>query len=92
MPEEIYYLRLFITGGTPRSLKAVAIVTSICEKLLPRRYDLEVIDIYQQPILAKREDILAAPTLVKRAPQPAQRIVGDLSDRGRLLRALNLAE
>ena len=87
---EHYVLRLYVTGMTPRSTRAVENVRTICEEHLQGRYDLEVIDIYQQPMLAKGEQILAAPTLIKKLPLPLRRIIGDLSSTERVLLGLDL--
>jgi circadian clock protein KaiB len=87
---ERYVLRLYVTGMTARSTRAVENVRTICEKHLHGRYDLEVIDIYQQPTLAKGEQIIAAPTLVKKLPLPLRRIIGDLSSTERVLVGLDL--
>jgi circadian clock protein KaiB len=87
---EHYVLRLYVTGMTPRSTRAVENVRLICEEHLQGRYDLEVIDIYQQPILAKGEQILAAPTLIKKLPLPLRRVIGDLSNTERVLLGLDL--
>ena len=86
-----YVLRLYIAGGTPRSTRAVANIREICEHSLNGRYDLEVIDIYQDPVLAKGEQIIAAPTLVKLLPTPLRRFIGDLSDTERILVGMDLA-
>ena len=75
---------------TPRSTRAVENVRTICEEHLHGRYDLEVIDIYQQPTLAKGEQIIAAPTLVKKLPLPLRRVIGDLSNTDRVLLGLDL--
>ena len=85
-----YVLRLYVTGMTPRSTRAVENVRAICEEHLRGRYDLEVIDIYQQPALAMREQIVAAPTLVKKLPLPLRRIIGDLSGNERVLLGLDI--
>jgi circadian clock protein KaiB len=85
-----YVLRLYVTGMTPRSTAAFASIKGICEKYLHGRYDLEVIDIYQQPTLARDEQIIAAPTLVKRLPLPQSRMVGNLSEEERVLAGLGL--
>ena len=87
---ERYVLRLYVAGMTPRSTRAVENVRTICEKHLHGRYDLEVIDIYQQPTLAKGEQIIAAPTLVKKLPLPLRRVIGDLSSTERVLVGLDL--
>src|SRR5688500_15342348 len=78
-PEERYVLRLYVTGMTPRSTEAIASIKAICEEHLEGRYDLEVIDIYQHPQLAKDEQIIAVPTLVKKLPAPLRRFIGNLS-------------
>lgn len=87
---ERYVLRLYVTGLTQRSTQAVAAVRTICETHLHGRYVLEVIDIYQQPTLARDEQILAAPTLIKALPLPLRRIIGDLSSTERVLVGLGL--
>jgi circadian clock protein KaiB len=75
---------------TPRSARAINNLRAICDEYLAGRYDLEVIDIYQQPVLAKGEQIVAAPTLVKKLPLPMRRIIGDMSNRDHVLLGLNL--
>lgn len=85
-----YVLRLYVTGMTPRSIEAFATIKSICEEHLQGRYDLEVIDIYQHPQLARDEQIIAVPTLVKKLPAPLRRFIGNLSDRERVLLGLDL--
>ena len=87
---EKYVLRLYVSGMTSRSLQAVKNLEKICEDQLSGCYDLEVIDIGQQPELITREDIIATPTLVKELPKPLRKIIGDLSNRERILVALNL--
>jgi circadian clock protein KaiB len=85
-----YTLRLYVTGMTPRSARAIENVRAICEKHLEGRYELQVIDIYQQPALASSEQIVAAPTLIKTLPLPLRRIIGDMSNEDRLLVGLDL--
>ena len=85
-----YVLRLYVAGINPRSSAAIRSITEICEKHLPGRYELEVIDIYQQPALAKGEQIIAAPTLVKKLPLPLRRFIGSLADKERILVGLDL--
>jgi len=85
-----YVLRLYIAGTTSRSARAVANIKEICEASLKNRYDLEVIDIYQQPVLVKGEQIIAAPTLVKKLPLPLRKFIGDMSDTERILVGLDL--
>lgn len=88
--EEKYILRLYVTGITPRSTKAIVNVKKICEEYLNGRYELEVIDIYQQPKLAKGEQIIAAPTLIKKLPLPLRRLIGDMSDTEKFLVGIDL--
>lgn len=84
-----YILRLYVTGTTAKSQAAIRNIKTICEKELRGVCDLRVIDIYQQPALAKGEQIIAAPTLIKKLPLPLRRIVGDLSDHERVLFGLD---
>jgi circadian clock protein KaiB len=86
-----YALRLFITGMTPRSIRAIENVRTVCESHLKDRYELQVIDMYQQPVRAREEQILASPTLIKDLPLPRRRMIGDLSSQDRLLAGLDLA-
>lgn len=86
-----YTLRLFTSGTTPRSTRAVRNLREICETDLKGNYDLEVIDIYQEPGRATESDIIAAPTLIKEEPPPVKRMVGDLSDRPKVLYYLAIA-
>jgi circadian clock protein KaiB len=90
VPQERYLLRLYVTGMTPRSARAVRNLQAICDEYLAGRYDLEVVDIYQQPVLTKGEQIIAAPTLIKKLPLPMRRIIGDMSNRERVLLGLDL--
>ena len=85
-----YVLRLYVTGNTVRSSHAIANVRSLCEEYLAGRYDLEVIDIYQQPAEAARGQIIAAPTLIKQLPSPVKRLIGDLANRDKVLVGLDL--
>jgi circadian clock protein KaiB len=87
---ERYVLRLYVTGSTPRSSRAIQSIRSLCEQHLSGRYDLEVIDIHQQPVLARGEQIIAAPTLIKQLPAPLRKMVGDLSNTDRVLMGLDL--
>jgi circadian clock protein KaiB len=88
--EEHYLLRLYVTGTTVHSVRAISNIKKICEEHLKGRYNLEVIDLYQQPNLARGEQILAAPTLIKRLPVPLRRIIGDMSNTERVLVGLDL--
>lgn len=85
-----YKLRLFVTGSTPRSIRAIANMRKICEESLHDRYDLEVIDVYENPDATRELQIIATPTLVKILPEPLRRIIGDLSDKEKVLAGLNL--
>ena len=85
-----YTLRLYITGSSPRSLRAVTNVKRICEEHLKGRYDLQIVDIYQQPVLAAGEQIIAAPTLIKKLPPPLRRLIGDMSNTEQVLFGLDL--
>ena len=85
-----YVLRLYVAGATPRSTEAIVNIKKICEEHLKGRYKLEVIDIYQQPVLAKGEQIIAAPTLVKKLPLPLRRFIGSMYDVDRILVGLDL--
>jgi circadian clock protein KaiB len=87
---EKYVLRLYVTGMSPRSIKAIENIKRICEENLRGCYELEVIDIYQQPEYAKKEQLLAAPTLIKKLPLPLRKLVGDMSDKERILVGLDL--
>ena len=88
--KEKYVLRLYVTGMTPRSTQAIGNIKKICDEELKGRCNLEVIDIYQKPVLAKGEQIIATPTLVKKLPLPLRRFIGDLSDSKRILLGLDL--
>jgi len=88
--EQHYVLRLYIAGATPQSGRALANVKKMCEAHLQGRYELEVIDLYQQPQLAQGEQIIAAPTLIKQLPLPLRRVIGDMSKTERLLVGLDL--
>jgi circadian clock protein KaiB len=85
-----YLLRLFVTGQTPRSVKSIENLKRLCERYLKGRYELEVIDIYQQPGLASENQIIAAPTLIKKLPLPLRRLVGDFSNHDRVVVGLDL--
>jgi circadian clock protein KaiB len=87
---EKYVLKLYITGMTPRSQEALRNIERVCRDHLAGRYELEVIDIYQQPTLAKDDQIIAVPTLVKRLPSPLRRLIGDLSKEDRIVLGLDL--
>ena len=84
-----YVLRLYVAGTTSRSIRAVANIKEICESSLKNRYDLEVIDIYQQPVLLKGEQIIAGPTLSETTPFQLRKFIGDMSDTERILVGLD---
>jgi circadian clock protein KaiB len=85
-----YVLRLYVSGSTLKSALAVENIKRICEQYLKNRYDLKVIDIYQQPNLARDKQIVAVPTLIKRLPPPLRRLVGDMSNLRKVLFGLDL--
>lgn len=85
-----YSLRLYITGTTRNSERAIVNIRKICEEHLKGRYDLEIVDIFQHPTLAKGEQIIAAPTLIKHLPLPLRRFIGDMSQTERILLVLDL--
>ena len=87
-----YTLRLYITGTTSRSTEAISNIRKLCEEYLHGRYDLEVIDIYQQPSQAADAQIIAAPTLIKEFPKPFKRLIGNLADREKIIIGLNLKD
>ncbi len=89
-PDSHYSLRLYVAGQTPKSLQAFANLKKICEEHLKGRYSIEVIDLVENPQLAKGDQILAIPTLVRRLPPPLRKIIGDLSNTERVLVGLDL--
>jgi circadian clock protein KaiB len=88
--EQKYLLRLYIAGSTPQSNRAVANIKIICEEHLKGQYELDVVDLYEKPYLAAGEQIIAAPTLIKKLPLPLRRIIGDMSNADRVLVGLDL--
>jgi len=89
-PSEKYVLRLYVAGINPRSSAAIRNVTELCEEHLKGRYDLEIVDIYQRPNLAKGEQIIAAPTLIRKLPLPLRKFIGDMANEDRMLVGLDL--
>jgi circadian clock protein KaiB len=85
-----YVLRLYVTGSTARSARAIANLRRICEEHLSGHYDLEVIDVYQRPEAAREAQLIAAPTVVRLLPEPLRRVVGDLSNEDKVLQGLDL--
>ncbi len=87
---ETYVLRLYVAGATPQSNKAITNLKRICEEYIPRRYDLEVINIYQQPVLLEGEQVIATPTLIKKLPLPLRKFIGDMANTEKILLGLDL--
>ena len=85
-----YTLRLYVAGFRQRSRNAIANIRSICDKHFEGRADLEIIDLYQQPELAAAQQVIVTPTLIKEAPAPLRRMIGDLSDTSKVLAALGV--
>src|SRR5690606_4637156 len=85
-----YVLRLYVAGQSARSVKAIANLKRVCEEHLQGRYAIEVVDLLEQPQLARGDQILAVPTLVLKLPEPVRKVVGDLSDTARVLVGLDL--
>ena len=88
--EKKYVLRLYVAGSTPKSTQAIMNIKKICEEHLAGRYELQVIDIYQQPVLAEGEQVIAVPTLVKKLPLPLRKFIGTMADADRILMGLDL--
>ena len=87
---ECWNLRLYVAGQSPKSLRAFANLTRLCEEYLPEHYEIEIIDLVANPQLAAGDEIVAIPTLVRRLPSPMRKIIGDLSDEDRVLVGLQL--
>jgi circadian clock protein KaiB len=85
-----YNLRLYVAGQTPKSIAAIANLKKICEKHLPGRYEIEVVDLMKDPALAQRHQIVAIPTLIRQLPEPLKRIIGDLSNIEKVLVGLDI--
>ena len=88
---EKYVLRLYVAGNTLRSMRAIQMLKKICEKYLEGRYEMEIIDIYQQPDTLEKDHIFAVPTLIKELPPPLQKLIGDLTNVEKVIIALDLA-
>ena len=91
-PRKMYSLRLYITGQTPRSAASIRNLREVCDEFLEGRFELQIIDLYQRPELAKEAQVVAAPTLIKSLPLPLRRLVGDLSNKNEVLLGLDLKE
>ena len=89
--KDAYVFRLYITGASPNSSRAISNTKAFLEKHLKRQYDLQIIDVYQQPHIAKTVDIIALPLLIKKSPLPERRMIGDMSDSEKIFKNLNLA-
>ena len=87
---EVWHMRLYVAGASPKSLKAFANLRQLCEEHLPGRYEIEIVDLIERPLLARSDDIVAIPTLVRSLPAPTRKIIGDLSDKDRVLLSLQL--
>lgn len=87
-----YLLKLYITGNTPRSQRAIANLLRICQEELSEQYQVEIVDVLEQPEMAEQEKILVTPTLIKQLPPPLQRIIGDMSNTDTLLLGLDLVQ
>src|SRR5258708_35322338 len=82
----VFVLRLFVTGASPNSTRAISNLKNICEEYLKNRYELEIIDVYQQPLIAEREQLIALPLLIKKAPGIERRLIGDMSNTQKVLK------
>ena len=89
-PPPEYKLRLFITGATPNSARAITNIRNICESYLKDRYELQIIDVYQELSLARQEQLIALPLLIKKFPLPERKLIGDLSETEKVLKALGV--
>jgi circadian clock protein KaiB len=90
--QPVYKLRLFIAGASPNSNRAINNIRSFCESYLKDRYQLEIIDIYQQPQIAKQDQVIALPLLIKSFPLPMKRLIGDMSDTAKVMKGLDVDE
>jgi circadian clock protein KaiB len=89
--DDFYVLRLYVTGASINSLRAIGNLKEICDKYIPDKYSLEIIDVYQQKTIAEQEQIIALPLLIKRLPLPEKRLIGDMSDTLKVLNGLGIA-
>ena len=90
LQKQKYTLRLYVAGMNTKSKQAIENITKICEENLKGRYDLQIIDIYQQPTLAVGEQIIAAPTLIKKLPLPLRKFIGNMEDREKIIVGLDI--
>jgi len=89
--EPVYVLRLFVAGASPVSVRAINNLQVILNEHLKNRYELEIVDVHQQPLLVQSDDVTAVPMLIKKFPLPLRRLVGDMSDTNKVLRGLGLS-
>ena len=88
--DDPYVLRLYVTGASPNSLRAIANTKNMCDEYLNENYELEIIDVHQQPLVAKEENIIALPLLIKKFPLPEKRLIGDMADIQRVLNSIGV--
>ena len=91
-PDGIHHLRLYVAGQSPKSVRAVENLRRVCEEHLSGRYEIELVDLLENPHLARSDEIIAVPTLIRKLPEPLRRIIGDLSDTEKVLVGLQLTE
>lgn len=91
-PDGMYHLRLYVAGQSPKSVRAVENLRRVCEEHLSGRYEIELVDLVENPQLARGDEIIAVPTLIRKLPEPVRRIIGDLSDTEKVLVGLQLRE
>ena len=89
--DDPYIFRLYVTGASPNSLRAIANTRELCEEHFNDNYELEIIDVHQQPFVAKQENIIALPLLIKKHPLPEKRLIGDMSDMERVLKSIGVS-
>ena len=89
--DDSYIFRLYVTGASPNSLRAIANTRNLCEEYFNENYELEIIDVHQQPSVARKENIIALPLLIKKHPLPEKRLIGDMSDIERVLKSIGIS-
>ena len=89
--QDPYVLRLYVTGASPNSLRAIANTKSMCDEYLNQNYELEIIDVHQQPLVAREENIIALPLLIKKHPLPEKRLIGDMADITKVLKSIGVS-
>ncbi|HEY1869675.1 MAG TPA: circadian clock KaiB family protein [Chitinophagaceae bacterium] len=88
--ESLYVFCLYVTGASPNSSRAISNIKGLCEDHLKNRYELSIIDVYQQPKIAQTVDIIALPLLIRKNPLPERRLIGDMSDKEKVIRSLDI--